>query len=200
MVNYVTALACPQSYTSGKLILWDGSVQEFRWPLTVAELMLDHPQQVVVEFKAAVNWKRPVPLPADHELDVKKVYVMLPVKRGKPTTLSSEEARRVLLSANSVLRSKSVLQSSKFLPLFARICPANDVHEMGQKIPLQKKENGGQMNEEVRCLTEFLPESAESSRPEYLIRQYSGKGWKPSLYTITEKMAERKVKVPHWLF
>ncbi|KAL4313121.1 hypothetical protein GQ457_01G054180 [Hibiscus cannabinus] len=199
MGNYVTSLACPSSDTSGKVILWDGSVQEFSWPLTVAELMLEHPQQVVAEFQSAVNQKRPVPLPADHQLDVKKVYVMLPVKRGKPTTLSSEEARRVLSSANSVLRSKSVLQSSKFLPLFARICPANDVREMGQKIPLQKKENGDEVHGEVRCLTEFLPETGEG-RPEYLIRQYSGKGWKPSLDTIKEKMIERKIKVPHWLF
>ncbi|KAE8660579.1 GTP-binding protein SAR1A-like [Hibiscus syriacus] len=199
MGNYVAALACPSSVASGKVILWDGSVKKFSCPLTVAELMLEHPQQVVAEFQAAVNQKRPVPLPADHELDVKKVYVMLPIKRGKPTTLSSEEARRVLLSANSVLRSKSVLQSSKFLPLFARICPANDVHEMERKIPSQKKDNGGDMHEEVRCLTEFLPENVEG-RPEYLIRQYSGKGWKPGLDTIKEKMVEKKVKVPHWLF
>ncbi|GMI73721.1 hypothetical protein like AT4G02090 [Hibiscus trionum] len=196
MGNYVTSLA---SDSSGKVILWDGSVQEFSLPLTVAELMLEHPQQVVAEFQAAVNQKRPVPLPADHELDVKKVYVMLPIRRGKPTTLSSEEARRVLWSANSVLRSKSVLQSSKFLPLFAKICPANDVREMGHKIPLQKKENGDEMNGEVRCSTELLPETVEG-RPEYLIRQYSGKGWKPSLDTIKEKMVERKVRVPHWLF
>ncbi|KAE8662402.1 GTP-binding protein SAR1A-like [Hibiscus syriacus] len=199
MGNYVAALACPSSGTSRRVILWDGSVKEFSCPLTVAELMLEHPQQVVAEFQAAVNQKKPVPLPADYELDVKKVYVMLPVKRGKPATLSSSEARRVLLSANSVLRSKSVLQSSKFLPLFARICPANDVHEMGRKIPSQKKENGGEMHGEVRCLTEFFPVTVEG-RPEYLIRQYSGKGWKPSLDTIKEKLVERKVKVPHWLF
>ncbi|MBA0821787.1 hypothetical protein Gotur_000207 [Gossypium turneri] len=199
MGNYVTALACPPSDTAGKVILWDGSVQDFSWPLTAAELMLEHPQQVVVEFHEAVNQKRPVPLPADHKLDVKKVYVMLPVKRGKPTTLSSEEARRVLSSASSVLRSKSVSPSSKFLPLFARICPANDILEMAQKLPLQKKENGGEKPEEVQCLTEFLMETVEG-RPEFLNRQYSGKGWKPSLDTIKEKKVERKVKVPHWLF
>ncbi|KAE8708696.1 hypothetical protein F3Y22_tig00110333pilonHSYRG00088 [Hibiscus syriacus] len=191
MGNYVAALACPSSGTSGKVILWDGSVKEFSFPLTVAELMLEHPKQVVAEFQAAVNQKRPVPLPADQELDVKKVYVMLPVKRGKPTALSSSEGRRVLLSANSVLRSKSFLQSSKFLPLFARICPASDVHEMGHKIPSQKKENSGEIHEEVRCLTEFLPESVEG-RPEYLIRQYSGKGWKPSLDTIKKAGLEKR--------
>ena len=197
MGNYISTVTCRPSDTAGKVILWDGSVEEFSWPLTAAELMLEHPQQVVVEFHAAVNEKRPIPLPADQKLDKKKVYVMLPMKRGKPTTLSSEEARHVLLSANSLLRSKSLLSSSKFLPLFERICSANYIEEIGQKLPLQKKENICERPEEVRCLTEFFPESLES-RPEYLNRQYSGKGWKPSLDTIKEKKVEKKV--PHWLF
>ncbi|XVF22110.1 hypothetical protein REPUB_Repub12eG0145700 [Reevesia pubescens] len=197
MGNYISTATGRPSHTAAKVILWDGSVQEFSWPLTAAELMLEHPQQVVVEFHAAFNEKRPIPLPADQKLDMKKVYVMLPVKRGKPTTMSSEEARRVLLSANSVLRSKSLLSSTKFLPLFARICPANYIEVIGQKFPLQKKESVSEKPEEVRCLTEFLPENFES-RPEYLNRQYSGKGWKPSLDTIKEKKVERKVQ--HWLF
>ncbi|XVF80669.1 hypothetical protein PTKIN_Ptkin15bG0093000 [Pterospermum kingtungense] len=160
--------------------------------------MLEHPQHIVVEFDAAVNEKRPIPLAADQKLDMKKVYVMLPLKRGKPTTLSSEEARRVLLTANSVLRSKSLLPpSSKFLPWFARICPTINIEETRQRWPSKKEENGGERHEEVRCLTEFLPESVEA-RPEYLNRQYSGKAWKPSLDTIKEKKVERKVS--HWLF
>ncbi|XWS31810.1 hypothetical protein CRYUN_Cryun23aG0108100 [Craigia yunnanensis] len=191
MGNYISTVTCRPSDSSGKVILWDGSVQEFSWPLTAAELMLEHPQQVVVEFHAAVSEKRPIPLPADQKLDMKKVYVMLPMKRGKPTTLSSEEARRVLLSA----RSKSLLSSSKFLPLFVRICPADYIEEIEQKFSLQKKENVCERPEEVRCLTEFFPENSES-RPEYLNRQYSGKGWKPSLDTIKEKKAEIKCCMP----
>ncbi|XP_034228801.1 uncharacterized protein LOC117637868 isoform X2 [Prunus dulcis] len=76
---------------TGKVILSDGSVHQFNKPLTVAELMLEHPQQVVVEFGAAVSEKRPTPLPADMKLDKKKIYLMLPMKRGKPVSLSSQE-------------------------------------------------------------------------------------------------------------
>ncbi|OMO82074.1 hypothetical protein COLO4_23247 [Corchorus olitorius] len=201
MGNYISSITCrPTSDMAGKVVLWDGSVQEFNWPLTAAELMLEHPQQVVVELHAAVKEKRPIPLPADQKLDMRKVYVMVPVKRGKPTTLSSDEARRVLLSANSVLRSKSLLTSSKFLPLFSKICPANLEDIVGHKFPLQKKENivcettNDDDHQEVRCLMEFnLPESIEG-RPEYLNRQYSGKGWKPTLDTIKEKKIEKKRK------
>ncbi|KAL1067681.1 hypothetical protein V6Z11_D12G146100 [Gossypium hirsutum] len=194
MGNYFSAFICRPSDIAvvGKVILRDGTIQEFSWPLTVAELMLEHPQQVVVEYHAAVNEKKPVPLPADHKLHVAKVYVMLPVKQGKPTTLSSEEARRVLVSANAVLRSKS-----RFFPLFSRICPANHMQVMGQKSPLQGKGNGRERLEEVGSSTELIPESMEG-RVEYMNRQYSAKGWKPSLDTIKEKKIE--TKVPHWLF
>ncbi|GMI98877.1 hypothetical protein like AT4G02090 [Hibiscus trionum] len=198
MGNYFTAVICgPPFDTVGKVILWDGSIQEFSWPLTAAELMLEHPQQVVAEFHPEVNDKRPIPLPADEKLDVKKVYVMLPVNRGKPTTLSSEDARRVLVSANAVLRSKSVLSSSRLFPLLARICPAHHMQEMGRKPPLQGKGTVRERVEEVGCLTELSPESMEGL-PEYMNRQYSGKGWKPSLDTIKEKNVERKVS--HWLY
>ncbi|KAK8650655.1 hypothetical protein V6N13_140283 [Hibiscus sabdariffa] len=188
MGNYMSGTnTCLPSHATGKVILWDGSVQEFNWPLEAAELMVEHPQQVVVEFNAAINQKKPVPLPADHRLDIKKLYLMIPVKRGKPIMLSSEQVRRVLLCANSVLR-------SKFLPLFSGICAANDsIDEMGHTV--KKKESADERPDGVRCLTELLPESLEST-PEYLNRQYSGKGWKPSLDTIKEK----KVKVRHWLF
>ncbi|KAK8497561.1 hypothetical protein V6N13_002964 [Hibiscus sabdariffa] len=200
MGNYFSAVICGPPETAGKVVLWDGSIQKFSCPFTAAELMLEHPQQVVMEFHSGVNGKRPIPLPADEKLDVKKVYVMLPVNRGKPTTLASEEARRVLVSANTVLRSRSFLSSSRLFPLLARICPANDhMQEMGQQSPLQEKGNVRERVEEVGCLTELLPESMEGL-PEYMNRQYSGKGWKPSLDTIKEKNIERKVSVSHWFY
>ncbi|XP_039061437.1 uncharacterized protein LOC120205657 [Hibiscus syriacus] len=122
-IHFSAFICSSPSHSAGarKVILWDGSVREFSSPLTAAELTLENPQQVVAEFHAAVNGKRPVPLPADQKLDVKKVYVMLPLNRGKPATLSSDDARRVLLSADS----KRLLSSSRLFPFLARICPAN---------------------------------------------------------------------------
>ncbi|KAH7516982.1 uncharacterized protein LOC107426357 [Ziziphus jujuba] len=186
-----------QPQPTAKVILSDGSVHEFDNPLTVAELMLEHPQQVVVEFQSAVTGKRPNPLPADKNLEMKKIYLMLPTKRGKPKSLSSEEIRGVILIANSILRSRSLVSSSKFLPFFARICPPSTVVD-GQSFVLPKKENV-QKSEVIRNVSEFLPESM-GGRPEFLIRQCSGKGWKPSLDTINEKEMKVEKKVSHWLF
>ncbi|XP_065864348.1 uncharacterized protein [Euphorbia lathyris] len=181
------------SNVTGKVILSDGSVQGFDKTLTVAELMLEHPQEVVVEFRPDLSGKRPTPLPADKKLDMKKVYLMLPVKRGKPASLTSEEARNVLSSANSVLRSRSLISSKRFLPLFARICPASFEQVVIEKKEIVEKKPPPP----VICDSELLPENMDTT-PEYLSRQFSGRGWKPSLDTITEKKVEKKK--PHWLF
>jgi len=59
-------------------------------------------------------------------------------------------------------------------------------------------EPGRKEEERERCqFSELLPEILEA-RPEYLNRQLSGKGWKPTLDTIKEKNIDRKHT--HWLF
>ncbi|CAN0888845.1 hypothetical protein LINGRAHAP2_LOCUS15950 [Linum grandiflorum] len=150
--------------------------------------MLEHPQQVVVEFDSELGRKKAVPLSADKKLDANKVYLMLPVKRGKPLSLSSEEARRVVLSANMALKASS--SSVKFMPVFAKMCTANSTegHYEGILVKLEEDEE-----------EEMLLENKLASGPEYLSRQLSGKGWRPSLDTIKEKKIEQQ-KLQHWLF
>lgn len=182
------------SDSRGKVVFLDGSVQEFEEPITAAELMMDHPQKVVVEFHSAVKQKRPTPLPADKKLETNKIYLMLPVKQGKPVGLSGEETRRVLLMVNSVLHSNYVLCSTKIFPWFSSLCHSSEIVEPRRKEEMKEEEveKGG------RCdFSENLPEILEG-RPDYLNRQISGKGWKPSLDTIKEKNIEKKH--PHWLF
>ncbi|KAE9618828.1 hypothetical protein Lal_00047082 [Lupinus albus] len=179
MGNHISL--CPATV---KIVFYDGSVQEFEQPVTVAELMLEHPQQVVVEFHSAMNQKRPTPLPADKKLEMNKVYVMLPKKRGKPIGLSEEESNRILFILNSGL-------SSKYLPWFARLCHTSTIEEVEPKVINHQKK------EERYGFSVYLPEMLEGM-PEYLSRELSGKGWKPTLDTIKEKKIETKVS--HWLF
>ncbi|KAI3506902.1 hypothetical protein L2E82_20223 [Cichorium intybus] len=180
------------SHGSGRVILPNGTVQEYTKPVTVAELMLDHPQQVVVEFQTLTNGRKPKPLPADMKLEANKIYMMLPMRRGKPVgAMSSEEARRLLLRANAVLNSKSFVSAyTGFLPLFARMCPASVIKS-------EKKENDETLA--VMAKPGLLGEMESEGRADYyLSRQLSGKGsWKPSLDTIKEKGV--KAKIRHWL-
>lgn len=189
---------------TGKVILLDGSIQEFDQPITVAELMLEYPQQVVVELKQG-GQSKPVPLPADKAVELDKLYLMVPLRRGKPAQLSPKEAHNILLRANEVLRSKTLVSSSsKSLPFFARICPATshdacssiavlpksmkEVTVVSKEIPMEVYNNNNNNNNEV---DEGLPEDhGIDERPDYLSRQLSSRGWKPKLDTIEEKKDE----------
>ncbi|XP_057782202.1 uncharacterized protein LOC131000349 [Salvia miltiorrhiza] len=183
---------------AGRVILSDGGVLTYDEPLTAAELMLEHPQHVVVEFQPIASGRKPAPLPADQKLEIRKTYLMLRVRKGKPIQLSSEEARRLIL-ANAALKSNALLSYTGFLPLFARICPA--VGGRSCAAP-EKRKCRGDSNEREKaaaaedarfdCFAEIL-----EGRPEFLSRQMSGKGWKPSLDPIREKAV--KAKVRHWI-
>lgn len=211
---------------TAKVILPDGTIQSCDRPLTVAELMLEYPQQVVIEYHHQhMIMKKPAPLPADKKLEMNKLYLMLPMRRGKPAAaiLSSQEARLLLLKANSILKPNSFISSTTgFLPLFARMCAAgtrSELHDLQYSPPQRKKKpvlssgvdhhhhhlhnnniSCSRQEEEVaNCQPDYFSDVLMEERPEFLSRQISGKGgWKPSLDTITEKTVETKLR--HWLF
>ncbi|GAA0176508.1 hypothetical protein Leryth_011207 [Lithospermum erythrorhizon] len=180
----------------GKVILSDGTFHHYKKDSTVAELMLEFPQQLVFELqKDFLNVKKMSPLPADKNLEKNKVYLMLPIKKGKPTSLTSEEAKRVLIRAKCFLKSKSFLSSSRLVPLFSSIYPTGCVNKGGgddQEHEIKRKPNKMiQLEESRRNIF------ADIAMPDYLNRQVSGKGWKPSLEPIKEK--SKKMKIRHWL-
>ncbi|KAL2323703.1 hypothetical protein Fmac_028082 [Flemingia macrophylla] len=183
MGNQVSAKA------TGKIVLWDGSVQEIEQPVTVAELMLEHPQQVVVDFHSAVTHKRPTPLPADHKLHTNKLYLMLPVKRGKPVSFTAQDAPRIFLTLNSLLPS-----SSKFLPCLTRFCQTTTI------VHPHTKDHQQTPHTTSSYFSQPLPEELSEATPHYLTRQLSSKAsWKPTLDPIKEKN-NVDTKLSHWLF
>ncbi|XP_072985213.1 uncharacterized protein [Typha latifolia] len=172
--------------TGGKVVLSDGTAREIDQPMSVAELMLEHPGQFVIDVHSLAAAKtRVAPLPADHKLEPEKVYVMLPMVRGK---VSADEARRVLSTTRSLMRTRSMPSPAVTTSLFS----CKRVKEDKKK---DKKEIiNVKVDQKVTWSTEVFEE-----RPEFLSRQFSSKGWKPSLRTIEEKGLTPN-KVPHWLF
>ncbi|XP_076890192.1 uncharacterized protein LOC143541194 [Bidens hawaiensis] len=182
MGNHIT------SHRSTRVLLPDGMVQEYSEPVTVAELMLDHPQQVVVEFSHPVG-RKPKPLGADVTLENNKVYLMVAMKRGKlaAPSISLEEARRILFRTDAVLTAYT-----GFVPVFARMCPAAVVKSKKKQL---KEEKVVAKWPTVEVKPELFVGREDGY---YLSRELSVKrSWKPSLDTIKEKGVKEKIR--HWL-
>ncbi|KAG1338763.1 hypothetical protein COCNU_04G010690 [Cocos nucifera] len=178
----------------GKVVLTNGTVHKFDRPISVAELMLEHPRQFVVDMHSlSTGATRATPLPADQTLDPDKAYLMFPMTRGK---LSADEARKILSLARSVLRSQAPPSLAKKLSLVPGICMA-DVAVKEKKVMAERKDDKSMEREEKVGGFEWSPE-VFGAEPEFLSRKFSTKGWKPSLRTIEEKAMVRKAS--HWLF
>lgn len=158
--------------------------------------MLEYPQQLVVEFKSCTTGKKPSPLPADEKLDRNKLYIMLPVKKGKLASLTSLESQQLLLRASNILKSPNFFSSTTgVLPFFVRICPASRKWDADKNGCAAKRRGISEGNNSLEKEDHF--EKMLEMGPEFMTRQVSGKGWKPSLDTIVEKGV--KPKVLHWL-
>ncbi|KQK22024.1 uncharacterized protein LOC100836996 [Brachypodium distachyon] len=193
MGNLVSAAGAKSG--GGKVVMADGSVRALSEPVSVAELMMDHPRHFVVDAHALRQQEKHhqqqrkaatkvAPLPADHVLGAGGVYVLLPAVRGK---VSADEARRVLASA-SLARSRSMPGE-----LRRKLSFRKSREEAGDErsAPLAEVDR----TEETEAIS---AEGFEELRPEFLSRELSIRGWKPSLNTIEERVMPKKVS--HWLF
>ncbi|XP_052149581.1 uncharacterized protein LOC127768098 [Oryza glaberrima] len=210
MGNLISSGAAVGASGGGKVVMADGSVRALSEPVSVAELMMDHPRHFVVDARDLQQQQRRhkgkagappppggkvAPLPADHVLGAGGVYVLLPATtRGK---VSAEEARRALTASRSLERSRSM--------------PGRLRRKLSSKKMTQEADNDGNASENHAAAAEAerreetaaaaRPPPAdgfEEHRPEFLSRELSSRGWKPSLITIEERVAPKKVS--HWLF
>ncbi|CAN6301164.1 unnamed protein product [Urochloa humidicola] len=198
MGNLVSAGAAAAAASGGgKVVMADGSVRALSEPVSVAELMMDHPRHFVVDARVLKELGRRqqqqhqqqggakvAPLPADHVLGAGGVYVLLPATRGK---VSADEARRALSAARSLARSRS-------MPGLRRKLSTKKAREEDAAAP----DVSSEQREAAPADEEARPDVFEEHRPEFLSRELSSRGWKPSLRTIEERVAPKKT--PHWLF
>ena len=211
MGNLISSGAAVGASGGGKVVMADGSVRALSEPVSVAELMMDHPRHFVVDARDLQQQRRRhkgkagappppggkvAPLPADHVLGAGGVYVLLPATtRGK---VSAEEARRALTASRSLERSRSM--------------PGRLRRKLSSKKMIQEADNDGNASENHAAAAEAErreetagtsarppePDGFEEHRPEFLSRELASRGWKPSLITIEERVAPKKVS--HWLF
>ncbi|KAK8961112.1 hypothetical protein KSP40_PGU007769 [Platanthera guangdongensis] len=74
-------LTCRPPAASSTVFLPDSKARPLKIPVssTAADLMLEHPRHFVAELTGG----RKFPLPADHMLEAKKAYVLVPMAAGK---------------------------------------------------------------------------------------------------------------------
>jgi hypothetical protein len=79
-----------QSMMSAKVMMMDGSVAEFKEPITVAELMMEYPQHLVChssamqhqqQTKSKQQLQMKAALPADVQLELGRLYYLLPASK-----------------------------------------------------------------------------------------------------------------------
>ncbi|EER92379.1 hypothetical protein BDA96_01G422600 [Sorghum bicolor] len=214
MGNLVSGAAAASG--GGKVVMADGSVRALSEPVSVAELMMDHPRHFVVDARVLKELGRRrehhhhkqqqqqgggakvAPLPADHVLGAGGVYVLLPATRGK---VSADEARRALSAARSLARSRSMpglrrkLSSSSSSQKGRRAEAADDAEEPAQRGATAESPEPDE--DEAEAQAARPADGFEEHRPEFLSRELSSRGWKPSLRTIEERVLPKKT--PHWL-
>jgi hypothetical protein len=95
---------------AGKIVLPDGTVRALGEPVSVAELMVEHPCHFVVDARviSTVGGAKVAALPADDVLHGAGVYVVLPAARGR---VSADEVRRVLAAASRPLPRSGSMQA-----------------------------------------------------------------------------------------
>jgi hypothetical protein len=195
----------------GKVVMADGSVRALSEPVSVAELMMDHPRHFVVDARVLKELGRRrehhhhhqqgggakvAPLPADHVLGAGGVYVLLPATRGK---VSADEARRALSAARSLARSRSMPGLRRKLSSSSKKGRRAEA-AVAEEEPAQREATAESPEDEDEDEAEAAarPGGFEGHRPEFLSRELSSRGWKPSLRTIEERVLPKKT--PHWLF
>ncbi|GMH03928.1 hypothetical protein Nepgr_005767 [Nepenthes gracilis] len=153
------AASCAPSIASNgaiKVLKWDGRIEAYTRPVKAEELMLEHPEQFVCDPSSLQVGHRIPGLPADDELEFRRLYFLLPTEMLY-SVLTREEMGQLTSKASKALKHASSFRGRIF-PAFA---------DLNCILP----------NSVARQVAETEPVSQSYS---------SHRSWKPALETIVE--------------
>jgi hypothetical protein len=153
-----------------KVVLSDGTIEEFFKAITVAEVMLDHPQHFVLHSSSTNNPQKKAILPADIELEPGRLYYLLPsIKFSRPLSPPDVETESAV---------------SKVAPVDQELRKQQQ-QQQGDKTDMVKFEDRDSFGPDVRSM--YI---ANGYQPNLL----KCNSWKPRLETINEAGALSRKK------
>lgn len=188
MGNYVSCVAPNFWPKTAKVILCNGSIQEFQKPVKAAELMLENSQQFVSHYNSLQVGRRVSALSADEDLELGNLYFMLPMEKLN-TALSASEMDSLLQKASAVAK-RGCKSTARILPVLAYVRPlllsAEKKQEnlnAGSCLVVMGSKPGEVREEEV-----VIPRmDIRDVRMELeMYKTSSCRSWKPTLETISE--------------
>ncbi|GLJ09141.1 hypothetical protein SUGI_0102530 [Cryptomeria japonica] len=181
MGNY---MSCVSSQTV-KVILQNGSVQEFKRSVKAAELMLENSQQFVSHASCVKAGKRAAALVADEELQMGQLYLMLPMHKLNSALTASDVASLLLFQKNSSFKNSGTRRNpkghSRILPVLTYMCPLPVVERKQGKQAVAGSKRGNGKEDDICVKTVVEVEDVPTIRRLSVCRS-----WKPALETITE--------------
>ncbi|GLJ44741.1 hypothetical protein SUGI_0940800 [Cryptomeria japonica] len=176
MGNYVSCAASTVPSKMFKVVLPNGSVQEFHRRVKAAELMLENPQQFVCHANGLQIGRRINPLLADEDLELGQLYFLLPMQKLKGV-LSGTDMASLAFKANSATKgSGHGKNNAKILPLL-----------FGDMLPERRKDADLLMDEKAQELPRLnLEDDPDLSTAFEQLRLSGCRAWKPKLETISE--------------
>lgn len=161
---------------AAKVIRWDdGGVEEFREAIKVGELMMDNPQQFICNFSDLRAGVRIAALPAEKELLLGGVYLLLPMQKYLRRVLSPSDMTSLnLLAFNCNSGHRKLSCDSRIFPALG----TGNSYEIRSK---QCSTGRSDLNEKV---DEDEDQPLVLGLHEHRIRGF--RCWKPALETIKE--------------
>ncbi|XP_077242274.1 DUF4228 domain protein [Tasmannia lanceolata] len=154
--------SCSPSIICGrefKVLFSDGRVEEYKWPIKAAELMLENPRQFVCDLTDLKVGRRIPGLAADEDLEPRRFYFLLPMEMIY-SVLTNEDMVSLSNKASKAMKQGGSKNIGRIFPVFSEFC---------------------MFPSEVKPVNDLVIRYSDSN--ERFSRQGS---WRPSLDTIVE--------------
>lgn len=105
MGNFTSCTVIPtiRNSKAARVVLPGGEIRQFREPIKAAELMLENPNNFLVNSSSLNIGRRFSALSADEDLEFGNVYIMFPMKRVN-SVVTASDMTVLLLAANSAAK------------------------------------------------------------------------------------------------